>query len=84
MYRAMLFWVKRQGKKDGLAYYAFQDMFGGAPRKEDLGDPLHLDDPDFEEWMQLRSEKSRREWQREKARRRKNGKSSSAPRGGLR
>jgi hypothetical protein len=70
LYRAMLFWVRRSGKKDGLAYYCFLDMFGGKVKERDRGEPIHLDDRDFERWMELRFLRARKQWQREKARRR--------------
>jgi hypothetical protein len=72
LYRAILFWVRRQALKEGLAHYAFIDMCGGRPTDADKeGSMLHLDDSDFEKWMYLRGERSRREWQRIKAKRKR-------------
>lgn len=72
MYRAILCWVLRQGQKPGVAFFAFTDMFGGKPKDADRTGPLvYLEDPDFEKWMFLRAERSRRQWRNEKARRRR-------------
>jgi hypothetical protein len=71
LYRAMLFWTRRKGKKDGLAHFCFIEMFGISERWSDKGEPIYLDDPDFDEWMMLRELRNMRRWQREKAKRRK-------------
>ncbi len=66
LYRAMLFWSRRNGKKDGLAHVCFLDMFGISERWSDKGDPVLLDDPEFDEWMRLRMLRSKRQWIRER------------------
>ena len=71
LYRGMLHWFKRSGMKEQRAFFCFSDMFGGKPREADRGEPLYLADVDFEEWMMLWTEHSRREWQRVKAKRRR-------------
>ena len=40
LYRGMLFWVRRQGKKDVLAHFCFLDLFGVKARYSDRGDPI--------------------------------------------
>jgi len=74
VYCAMLFWVRRKGKKDGLAHFCFVDLYGASEHRTDKGEPIWLDDDDFEKWMWLRMLRSKRQWQRERARRKKNGK----------
>lgn len=79
LYRGILFWVLRQAKKEGLAYFAFVDLFGGKPSEADrAGGALHLEDPDFEKWMYLRGERSRRQWRNQKARARKKKNASAS------
>lgn len=71
LYRAMLFWTRWKGRKDGAAHFSFVDMFGASERLGDRGEPVRLEDPDFHEWMRLREIRSKREWQRERAKRKK-------------
>jgi hypothetical protein len=67
LYCAMLFWARRQGRKDGLAYHWLIALFGHKARYK-KGDPIHLDDPEFEEWMDIQGKRSRRAWLNKKAR----------------
>ena len=71
MYRAMLYRYRRLGKKDGNAHHAFVDLYGSGERNGDHGDPIFLNDPDFDRWMQLRDLRNRRAWQRLKAKERR-------------
>jgi hypothetical protein len=73
LYRALLYWYRSHNKKDGNAYHAFKDLFGGGkPTTTDqCGDPVCLNDPDFERWVQLRTERNKRAWQRLKAKERR-------------
>lgn len=71
LFRAMLFWTRRRGKKDGLAHFCFIELFGVSERWSDKGEPVHLDDDDFYEWLRLRELRNKRVWQREKAKRRR-------------
>jgi hypothetical protein len=70
LYCAMLFWVRRQGKKDGTAHWWLRELFGHKTRYK-KGDPIHLDDPEFEEWMDKQGRRSKRAWLNKKARERK-------------
>jgi hypothetical protein len=59
IYAGLLHHAREQGHKDGLAYYAFIEIFGTRPRPQDQQGPPLPPPPELAAWISLRPKRSK-------------------------